>query len=113
MRLVPKFLCEDGVFRYPQPDGSVREVCKTDCKKGLDEYIRRRRVAWEEQKHLCSICGKQLFWKDAVTDHFNPRGMGGGSRRDNQENIRAAHWECNQKKASQRQAVPDDILDAI
>ena len=72
----PKYLCEDGVFRYP--DG--REVCKLTSKKGMDEYIRRKRVAWEEQKGICPLCHLRLNWGDATVDHTRFGSMGGGQQ---------------------------------
>ena len=98
-----KYLCDDGVFRYP--DG--REVCAMNRDKGVKEYIRRRRVAWEEQKGICPICNLQLFWKDAESDHKSPRGMNGGKRDDRQENIAAVHPRCNSAKGSKRTGFYD------
>ena len=94
----PKYLDDDGVFRYP--DG--REVCDLKSKKGSDEYQRRKRVAWEAQGRTCSICHLRLNWADSTVDHKEPRGMGGGSRDDRQENIAAAHATCNCEKGSKR-----------
>jgi hypothetical protein len=37
-----------------------REVCNLLCRAGADEYQRRKRVAWEEQGHRCSIGGEPL-----------------------------------------------------
>lgn len=110
----PKYLCDDGVFRYP--DG--REVCKLDCKKGMDEYIRRKRVAWEGQKvngvSICPLCHLRLNWGDATVDHKRPRGMGGGSRDDRQSNIAAVHGRCNTERGSRRSGYYDtDLLEAI
>lgn len=110
-----KYLDDDGVFRYP----NGREVCQLTSTKGREEYIRRKRVAWESQTivvnkrtiHVCSICGQELFWKDATVDHKNPRGMGGGSRDDRQQNIGAAHGLCNQQKGSKR--FDDDMNDIL
>ncbi len=77
-----------------------REVCNLLCKAGSDEYQRRKRVAWEDQKHLCSICHKPLAWADSTVDHIKTRGMGGGSRDDRQANIAAAHALCNSQRGS-------------
>lgn len=96
-----KYLDDDGVFRYP--DG--REVCCLTLKKGADEYQRRKRVAWENQGRRCSIGGEPLRWADAVVDHIEPRGMGGGARRDNQENVAAACALHNSQKGSKRNFV--------
>lgn len=71
-------------------------------KAGRDEYQRRKRVAWEAQGRLCSICKKPLRWSDATVDHKSPRGMGAGSIDDRQENIAAAHATCNCEKGSKR-----------
>ena len=98
MRAVPKFLCDDGVFRYP--DG--REVCKLDCKKGMDEYLRRKRVVWEQQQKICPLCHKPLTLGDSTVDHREPRKMGGSARDDRQENIQAVHLICNTLKGSRR-----------
>lgn len=106
MRRVPKFLDDDGVYRYP--DG--REVCDLNQKKGRDEYERRKRVAWEAQKGICPLCEKPLAWKDSTVDHREPRKMGGSERDDRQENIQAAHGVCNTRKGSKREALPDEVL---
>lgn len=103
---VQKYLCDDGVFRYP----NGREVCKLTIKKGMDEYNRRKRVAWEAQGKICAICHKFLNWGDATVDHIKPRKMGGSSRDDSQSNISAVHWVCNIKKGSQRDY---NLIDAI
>ncbi len=82
------------------PDG--REILDLKTKAGADEYQRRKRVAWEEQGRLCSICHLRLRWEDATVDHKEPRGMGGGRRDDRQANIAAAHAVCNSQKGSKR-----------
>lgn len=87
------------------PDG--REVLDLTTKAGSDEYQRRKRVAWEEQGKLCSICHLRLNWADSTVDHKVPRGMGGGKRDDRQPNIAAAHAVCNAKKGSQRSGFYD------
>jgi hypothetical protein len=95
-----------------------REILNMLTKQGRDEYIRRRRVAWESQTevvgkrtiHICSICKQELLWKDATSDHKRSRGMGGGTRDDRQENIGAAHFLCNQQKGS---TIDPDIVEAI
>jgi len=79
---------------------SGREVCNLLCKAGADEYQRRKRVAWEKQGKLCSICHQHLNWGDSTVDHIKVRGMGGGSRDDRQENIAAAHAQCNADRGS-------------
>jgi 5-methylcytosine-specific restriction endonuclease McrA len=77
-----------------------REVCNHLIKAGRDEYERRKRKAWEDQKHICAICHKPLNWADTTADHIKVRGMGGGSRDDRQENLAAVHWTCNTQRGS-------------
>ena len=79
-----------------------REVCNLNCKSGRDEYERRKRKAWEDQKGICAICNLHLAWRDTTADHIEPRKMGGGSRDDRQENLKAVHWACNTARGSQR-----------
>ena len=113
MNSVPKFP-KPGQVKQPKLAVKVfrdgREVCDLSIKAGLDEYIRRKRVAWEDQKHICPICHLQLFWKDAMTDHIKPRKMGSGSRDDRQQNIQAVHAICNSLKSSKRNFVLDDLI---
>jgi 5-methylcytosine-specific restriction endonuclease McrA len=71
-------------------------------KAGRDEYERRKRVAWEKQGKTCPLCRIKLAWKDSTVDHIEPRGMGGGSRDDRQQNIQAVHAVCNSLKGSRR-----------
>ena len=35
-----------------------REVCDLSTKRGMDEYIARKKAMWERQNHLCCICGQ-------------------------------------------------------
>jgi 5-methylcytosine-specific restriction endonuclease McrA len=84
-----------------------REKCDLTTKGGRDEYERRKRKAWEDQKHICAICHKPLNWADTTADHKSPRGMGGGSRDDRQENLAAVHWGCNTQKGSRRSGFYD------
>lgn len=77
-----------------------REICDLLTKAGRDEYTRRKRVAWEQQKGVCAICHLKLNWGDATVDHKKVRGMGGGSRDDRQENLAAVHYVCNTKRGS-------------
>lgn len=104
-KLRPKYLGDDGVFRYP--DG--REVCQITSKRGMDEYLRRKRVAWEAQKKICPLCSQPLRWADATVDHINPRKMGGSARDDRQENVQAVHGLCNTAKGSRRITFCDAI----
>ena len=89
---------QPGVYRYQ--DG--REVCDLKSAAGKREYDRRRRIAWMNQGALCPICKRGLFFDEAVTDHIQPRGMGGARRDDRQENIQATHPLCNMQKGSKR-----------
>lgn len=97
--------------KEPKPAVKVmkdgREICNLLTKAGMDEYLRRKRVAWEEQKHICAICHLRLNWSDTTVDHKLPRGMGGGSRDDRQSNIAAVHGVCNCKKGSRRTGFYD------
>jgi hypothetical protein len=80
----PKYLDDDGVFRYP--DG--REVCKLDCKKGSDEYQRRKFVMWDRQGKRCAlmitdICKqRQGRWPKDETQYDHEDGRGGGKQDD-------------------------------
>ena len=84
-----------------------REVCSQLLKAGRDEYQRRKRVAWEEQKGLCAICHKPLRWIESTVDHKKPRKMGGSERDDRQDNIAAVHPICNTTRGSQRSGFYD------
>ncbi len=81
------------------PDG--RQVCQ-ETKAGKEEYVRRRRIAWENQMHICPLCLLPLRWEDATTDHIRPRKMGGSERDDSQDNLQAVHLICNGIKGSRR-----------
>jgi hypothetical protein len=86
-----------ALFIYP--DG--REVCRPNT-AGKAEYRLRRSLAWNLQKGLCGICHLPVSLEAAVTDHKEPRGMGGARRDDRQANIRATHHMCNMEKGSRR-----------
>lgn len=92
--------------KTPKPSVRVfkdgREACNLLVKAGMDEYLRRKRVAWEAQDKKCSICGERLNWSDATVDHIKPRKSGGSERDDRQENIAAAHGICNTMRGSRR-----------
>lgn len=96
----------------------VREQCNLLTKAGMEEYRRRVRVMWERQGKRCCLegrapgCPGRLAWSDAMFEHEDGRGMGGGSRDDRIEKpdkdgvMRpyngAAHPQCNTWKGSQR-----------
>ena len=84
-----------------------REKCNLLCKAGRDEYERRKRKSWEDQKGICAICHLRLNWADTTADHKNIRGMGGGSRDDRQANLAAVHWVCNTQRGSKRAGFYD------
>jgi hypothetical protein len=55
------------------------------------------------QNNLCSLCGKEFTDAREITpDHTEPRGMGAARRNDAEENITAAHANCNREKGSKR-----------
>ena len=121
MKAVPKYLCEDGVYRYP--DG--REVCNLNSKKGADEYQRRKLEMWERQGRRCCLhiseqCKeKKGRWpvNEVVFGHESPRGMGGGKRDDRividgKPRNYAICTFCNTLQGSKRIPHPD-IFDAI
>lgn len=107
---VPKYLCADGVFRFP----NGREVCQLTSKLGRDAYINRKRVMWERQGRICCLygfipeCLRDLYWKDAAFAHEVPCGQGGGSRDDRvtlpdgRRLNGAAHRICNMLQGSRR-----------
>lgn len=122
MRRVPKFLDDDGVFRFP--DG--REVCDLKSKKGRDEYIRRIRSMLVRQKKICGLqisdqCKARhgrLSIDEAQFDHEVGRGLGGGHRDDRIEidgkpqNAAVCAW-CNILKGSRRIPYFEGLLDAV
>lgn len=96
-----------------------REICNLRTKAGHDEYVRRKRAMWERQKRRCCLEGKikecpgYLRWSDAVFEHQDGRGDGGGHRDDRIEKPDpetgkmkpyngVAHPWCNMLKGSQR-----------
>jgi hypothetical protein len=56
-----------------------------------------------EQNGVCPICNEEFTrYADVVSDHRNPKGMGGAFRDDHPDNIQAAHYWCNSEKGSIR-----------
>lgn len=122
MRAVPKFLCDDGIFRFP--DG--REECCLTTKSGRDEYAQRTRHMWEWQNKLCGLqiseqCKAKkgrLALADTQFDHEVSRGMGGAKRDDRimvdgvRKNRAVCAW-CNSLKGSRRMPYNDEIATGI
>lgn len=84
-----------------------REICNQLCKEGRDEYERRKRVMWERQEKKCFLCGLKLGWAEAMFEHWDGRGHGGGHRDDRIEKDGkpyngVAHPTCNSDKGSKR-----------
>lgn len=84
-----------------------REVCNLLTKAGRDEYERRKRVMWERQGKRCFLCGERLAWGEAMFEHWDGRGHGGGHRDDRIEKDGkpyngVAHPLCNSLKGSKR-----------
>ncbi len=96
-----------------------RECCDLLTKAGRDEYARRKRAMWMRQGKRCCLegwvegCPGKLTLADAVFEHQDGRGMGGGHRDDRiQKNDPktgqmkpyngVAHPYCNLVKMSQR-----------
>ena len=92
------------VWTYP----SGRQVCpKTTA--GRREYHSRIEAMWTRQKRTCCLCGRALRLSDAVFEHQDGRGHGGGKRddsifRDGKPYNGAACWKCNAEKGSKRAA---------
>lgn len=55
----------------------------------IDELMAR-------DKGLCHICGRTVDRRKATRDHVIPKSKGGKGTDDN---IRLAHWRCNQIKS--------------
>jgi 5-methylcytosine-specific restriction endonuclease McrA len=71
-----------------------REICS-------DNELRRRKLKkYEEQHHLCAICGLFIRPEDLEVDHIRAKGMGGAHRDDHSDNLQAVHCWCNSEKGS-------------
>ena len=106
-------LKESGVWIYP----SGRQVCDLRSTAGRAEYGRRIAAMHERQKGICCLSGHiegcpgplRLF--EAVFEHQDGRGHGGGNQDDRIEVMKdgkliwqngAAHFVCNGLKGSRR-----------
>ena len=76
-----------------------REICNMLTAAGRNIYKGRKWIAWLKQDELCAICGRYVSWEECEADHIRPRSLG---RDDRQENIQAAHHDCNFRKGSQQ-----------
>ena len=90
-----------------------REVISLLTKAGRDLYMGRVRAMWLRQGKRCCLegrvtgCPGALRLADAVFEHQDGRGMGGGHRddrivKDGKPYNGAAHAWCNSKKGSVR-----------
>jgi 5-methylcytosine-specific restriction endonuclease McrA len=67
------------------------------------DRTKQRLRLWNSRSHLCEICGMPIvYYAQMELDHKIPRGMGGGTRDDSDENQRVTHSWCNQAKGSKR-----------
>ena len=120
----PKYLCDDGVFRYP--DG--REVCAIKTKKGMDEYQNRKFKMLDRQGGLCAlqitdICrNRRGRWPKNEMQFDHESGRGGGKQDDRIEVERdgrmvfqnaAVCAYCNCEKGSRKIKYNHNLLEAI
>ena len=114
-RRVPKFLGDDGVYRYP--DG--REICDQKSKKGRDEYQSRKFKMYYRQRSICNLqihvyCKqRQGCWPKSEIQFDHEAGRTSGKQDDRIEvldpetgkikwqNAAVCAW-CNTLKGSQR-----------
>jgi hypothetical protein len=79
------------------PRGYRELRSKAEMRKLLDRKI-------VEQNRQCAICQVAFtHYSDIVSDHIDPRGMGGSRRDDHPDNIQAVHFWCNGEKGSTRE----------
>lgn len=113
IRRVPKFLDDDGIYRFP--DG--REICDLRSKKGRDEYANRKLQMFTRQKGMCALqmtpqCKEKrgrMSRNEMQFDHES--GRGGGKQDDRIEamkdgklvpqNAAVCPW-CNCAKGSRK-----------
>jgi hypothetical protein len=91
-----------AVWTYP----SGREVCPKTI-LGRREYQSRIALMWTRQKGLCCLCQRPVALCQAVFEHQDGRGHGGGNRddrieRDGKPYNGAACFRCNAEKGSKR-----------
>ena len=90
-----------------------REVCDLTTKAGRDEYERRKDLMHKRQAGICCLYGKapmcpgRLRRAEAMFEHEDGRGSGGGKRDDRIEvdgkpQNGVAHPLCNSWKGSRR-----------
>jgi hypothetical protein len=88
-----------GVQRIEDPHHprGYRELrSPAEMRKLLNRKIR-------QQAGVCTLCHEEFTdYNDIVSDHKNPKGMGGAWRDDHPDNIQATHWWCNEEKGSTR-----------
>ena len=93
-----------STFPIPkQPDRPKPEV-KKDGRVVLSEYkIRKIKNERFVEGMPCAICGDPIeCFADYELDHIEPKGMGGGFRRDVASNFQDTHRWCNRDKGSRR-----------
>jgi 5-methylcytosine-specific restriction endonuclease McrA len=78
-----------------------REVCR-QTPDGVMLYVCRRFIAWTGQHERCALCHRRIPFRQATTDHIEPRRMGGGFRNDAQQAIQVACYQCNGERGSRR-----------
>lgn len=94
-------MCADGANYYP--DGEriiVRSIRRNRLKEIRQATVisRRRARMWEENEHICYLCGFPIAdIHDSNLDHVIPRSRGGKGL-DN--NMRLTHQWCNTRKGN-------------
>ena len=85
-------------FALPKPSVKEGRVILSE------NHLRNlRRLWWQQSKRTCHLCERPILdFSDYTLDHLRPKGMGGGSRDDSENNLRPAHWKCNIEKGSKR-----------